>query len=165
MPSLGTAGQCSAHRAGPRVQCGSFSPQHTIDGWRVEYPDQFARRCQVCLIVSVSSSSLQGLRRTRNTLLINLFCLTCADSDHAIYGGPPAKLEHISADTITDENGESFFTLSELELNVIIREASHPLKTIPGMTAVVDILAGQNSVLNHLQKPVLRAMEKALRER
>ena len=39
------------------------------------------------------------------------------------------------------------------------------MKTIPGMTAVVDTLAGQNSVLNYLLKPVLRAMEKALRER
>ena len=27
--------------------------------------------------------------------------------DYAIYGGLPAKLEHISADTITDENAES----------------------------------------------------------
>ena len=29
--------------------------------------------------------------------------------DYAIYGGLPAKLEHISADTITGESGESFY--------------------------------------------------------
>jgi len=33
------------------------------------------------------------------------------------------------------------------------------------MTATVDILTGEKSVLDYLLKPVLRAREKALRER
>jgi adhesin transport system membrane fusion protein len=43
--------------------------------------------------------------------------------------------------------------------------AEAPLKIIPGMTAVVDILTGEKTVLDYLLKPVLRAREMALRER
>jgi len=42
---------------------------------------------------------------------------------------------------------------------------NHPLKIIPGMTAVVDILTGEKSVLDYLLKPVLRARNNAMRER
>jgi adhesin transport system membrane fusion protein len=41
----------------------------------------------------------------------------------------------------------------------------NPLRIIPGMTAVVDILTGEKSILDYLLKPVLRAKERALRER
>jgi adhesin transport system membrane fusion protein len=85
--------------------------------------------------------------------------------DYAIYGGLPAKLEHISADTITDENGESFYLIKVRTQRNYLGTESHPLKIIPGMTAVVDILTGEKSVLAYLLKPVLRARENALRER
>jgi adhesin transport system membrane fusion protein len=85
--------------------------------------------------------------------------------DYAIYGGLPAKLEHISADTITDESGESFFLIRvRTERGYLGNEAS-PLKIIPGMTAMVDILTGEKTVLDYLLKPVLRARERALTER
>jgi adhesin transport system membrane fusion protein len=85
--------------------------------------------------------------------------------DFAIYGGLPAKLEHISADTITDENGESFYLIRVRTERSFLGSESNPLEIIPGMTAVVDILTGQKSVLDYLLKPVLRAREMALRER
>jgi membrane fusion protein, adhesin transport system len=85
--------------------------------------------------------------------------------DYAIYGGLPAKLEHISADTITDENGESFYLIRVRTARNYLGTESHPLKIIPGMTAVVDILTGEKSVLDYLLKPVLRAREMAMRER
>jgi membrane fusion protein, adhesin transport system len=85
--------------------------------------------------------------------------------DYAIYGGLPAKLEHISADTITDENGESFYLIKVRTQRNYLGTESHPLKIIPGMTAVVDILTGEKSVLDYLLKPVLRARENAMRER
>jgi adhesin transport system membrane fusion protein len=85
--------------------------------------------------------------------------------DYAIYGGLPAKLEHISADTITDENGESFYLIKVRTQRNYLGTENHPLKIIPGMTAAVDILTGQKSVLDYLLKPVLRAREMALRER
>jgi adhesin transport system membrane fusion protein len=85
--------------------------------------------------------------------------------DYSIYGGLPAKLEHISADTITDENGESFYLIRVRTERNFLGSESDPLEIIPGMTAVIDILTGEKSVLDYLLKPVLRAREMALRER
>jgi adhesin transport system membrane fusion protein len=85
--------------------------------------------------------------------------------DYAIYGGLPAKLEHISADTITDENGDSFYIIRVRTERSHLGTDDNPLEIIPGMTAVVDILTGEKTVLDYLLKPVLRARERALRER
>ncbi len=85
--------------------------------------------------------------------------------DYAIYGGLPAKLEHISADTITNEDGDSFYLIRVRTERSHLGTDDNPLKIIPGMTAVVDILTGKKTVLDYLMKPVLRAREMALRER
>jgi adhesin transport system membrane fusion protein len=85
--------------------------------------------------------------------------------DYAIYGGLPAKLEHISADTITNEHGDSFYLIRVRTDRGHLGTEKAPLKIIPGMTAVVDILTGEKTVLDYLMKPVLRAREMALRER
>ncbi len=85
--------------------------------------------------------------------------------DFAIYGGLPAKLEHISADTITNENGDSFYLIRVRTEQAYLGSEDKPLKIIPGMTAVVDILTGEKTVLDYLLKPVLRAKENALTER
>ena len=85
--------------------------------------------------------------------------------DYAIYGGLPAKLEHISADTITNEDGESFYLIRVRTERSYLGTEDSQLKIIPGMTAVVDILTGEKTVLDYLMKPVLRAREMALRER
>ena len=85
--------------------------------------------------------------------------------DYAIYGGIPAKLEHISADTITDERGDSFFLIRVRTDRNYLGQAENPLKIIAGMTAVVDVMTGKKTVLDYLLKPVLRAREMALREK
>jgi len=85
--------------------------------------------------------------------------------DYAIYGGLPAKLEHISADTITDESGDSFYLIKVRTERSYLGTSESPLVIIPGMTAVVDILTGEKTVLDYLLKPVLRAKARALRER
>ncbi|MDH3526927.1 MAG: HlyD family type I secretion periplasmic adaptor subunit [Gammaproteobacteria bacterium] len=85
--------------------------------------------------------------------------------DYAIYGGIPAKLEHISADTITDERGDSFFLIKVRTDRNYLGPEGNPLKIIPGMTAVVDVMTGKKTVLDYLLKPVLRAREMALREK
>ncbi len=85
--------------------------------------------------------------------------------DFTIYGGLDARLEHISADSITDEQGNSFY-LARLrtEKNYLGSEAN-PLPIIPGMVASIDILTGKKTILSYLLKPVLRAKYMALRER
>lgn len=85
--------------------------------------------------------------------------------DFAIYGGLHASLEHISADTITDSEGESFYLVRvRTDRNQLGSEAE-PLPIIPGMQTEVDILTGKKTVLAYLVKPVLRGMNRALSER
>lgn len=82
--------------------------------------------------------------------------------DFAIYGGADAQLVDISADTITDDQGETFYRI-RLRTDQTDLGADRPI--IPGMTATVDILTGEKTVLQYLLKPILRAQENALRER
>lgn len=83
--------------------------------------------------------------------------------DFSIYGGLDATLEHIGADTITDEKGNAFYIVRVRTTRSTIGEAHMPI--IPGMVAEVDILTGKKSLLNYLMKPVLRAKANALTER
>jgi adhesin transport system membrane fusion protein len=86
--------------------------------------------------------------------------------DFSIYGGLPAKLERISADTITDDKDESFYLIYlRTEKNYIESMAKGRLEIIPGMTTTVDILTGKKTVLDYLLKPILKAKNEALRER
>jgi adhesin transport system membrane fusion protein len=85
--------------------------------------------------------------------------------DFAIYGGLDAVVEDISADSITDDKGESFYRVRVRTHDNALGKAGEPLPIIPGMTTQVDILTGEKTVLDYLLKPILRAKERALRER
>lgn len=82
--------------------------------------------------------------------------------DFSTYGGLEAKLEHIGADSITDEKGNTFFLV---KVRTIKSSLGANLPIIPGMVAEVDIMTGRKSVLSYLLKPVLRAKQYALTER
>ncbi|MOA52709.1 hypothetical protein D3C78_1760470 [compost metagenome] len=71
----------------------------------------------------------------------------------------------IGADTITDEDGKSFYLIQLRTDQSHLGSADKPLLIIPGMVANVDIITGQKSVLDYLLKPVLKARAEALRER
>ncbi|MBU2896667.1 HlyD family type I secretion periplasmic adaptor subunit [Vibrio hepatarius] len=83
--------------------------------------------------------------------------------DFTKYGGLEGKLEHISADTTTDEEGNSYYLVrvrtKETSLN---NDVSLPI--IPGMTASVDIITGKRTVMEYLLKPILGAKNNALKE-
>jgi adhesin transport system membrane fusion protein len=85
--------------------------------------------------------------------------------DFAIYGGLDAEVEGISADTITDEKGESFYRIRVRTHESTLERGGEQLPIIPGMTAQVDILTGEKTVMDYLLKPILKAQERALRER
>ncbi len=85
--------------------------------------------------------------------------------DYTIYGGLKANLELISADTITDEEGNSFYLIQVRTEKSHLGNPEHPLLIIPGMVATVDIITGEKSVLDYLLKPVLKARSEAMRER
>jgi len=85
--------------------------------------------------------------------------------DFSIYGGLEARVERISADTIKDEQGENFYRvyLRTAQNTLLHRGAELPI--IPGMTATVEILTGKKTVLDYIMKPILKARDRALRER
>lgn len=82
--------------------------------------------------------------------------------DFAIFGGLDAVLEHISADTVTDDKGNAYYVV---RLRTLESSLGDDLPIIPGMVATVDILTGKKTILSYLLKPVLRAKANALSER
>lgn len=83
--------------------------------------------------------------------------------DFSTYGGLDATLEHISADTVTDERGNAFFLVRVRTKSSSLGPQKLPI--IPGMVAEVDILTGKKTILSYLLKPILRAKANSLTER
>jgi adhesin transport system membrane fusion protein len=85
--------------------------------------------------------------------------------DFSIYGGLKAKVEQISADTIKDDKGNSFYRVYlRTDQNTIVHHGKE-LPIIPGMTTTVEIMTGKKSVLDYILKPILKARERAFTER
>ncbi|HET7793414.1 MAG TPA: HlyD family type I secretion periplasmic adaptor subunit [Rhizobacter sp.] len=82
--------------------------------------------------------------------------------DFSIYGGLDAKVENISPDTVVDERGNAYYLV---RVRTTRSNFSEKLPIIPGMTAEVDVLTGQKTVLAYLLKPVLKVKAYALKER
>lgn len=85
--------------------------------------------------------------------------------DFTIYGGLEAHLEHISADSITDKEGNAFYLVRLRTKQNFLGTKDKALPIIPGMVTTVDILTGKKTILSYLLKPVLKAKHTALRER
>ncbi|WP_165313358.1 HlyD family type I secretion periplasmic adaptor subunit [Vibrio ziniensis] len=83
--------------------------------------------------------------------------------DFTKYGGLEGTLEHISADTTQDEEGNSFY-LVRVRTNETSLGHEGNLPIIPGMTASIDIITGKRTVMEYLLEPILRAKKNALRE-
>jgi len=86
--------------------------------------------------------------------------------DFTRYGGLNGVVEHISADTTQDEEGNSFYLIRvRTELSSLKKDDGTEMPIIPGMLTSVDVITGQRSVLEYILNPILRAKDTALRER
>lgn len=85
--------------------------------------------------------------------------------DYSIYGGLDATLTHISADTILDEEGRAYYQIRARTELAYLGTDENPLPITPGMTATVDVLTGEKTVMDYILKPILKAKQTALRER
>lgn len=84
--------------------------------------------------------------------------------DFAVYGGLDGTVEQVSADTMTDEEGKSYYLVRiRTEKNYLGTDAQ-PLSLMPGMMASVDVIVGKHTILDYLLKPILKTRELALRE-
>ncbi len=81
--------------------------------------------------------------------------------DFTIHGGLKGKVLDISPDALNDDKGEPYFRV-RLEADATALGPKRPV--IPGMTAQVDILSGQHTVLSYLMKPVRNMRAEALRQ-
>jgi adhesin transport system membrane fusion protein len=86
--------------------------------------------------------------------------------DFSIYGGFPAKLDYISADSVLDEKKQESYYLVRVRTtgNGPTRDGK-PLAIMPGMTATVHIQTGEKTFLQYLLKPIIKTKELAFRER
>ncbi|MEA1956616.1 MAG: HlyD family type I secretion periplasmic adaptor subunit [Campylobacterota bacterium] len=84
--------------------------------------------------------------------------------DFSIHGGLEAELIGISADTIEDEKGNSFY-LVELKTTNKFNNKSNEMQIISGMTVSVDIVSGKKTIMDYILKPILKAKNNALSER
>lgn len=85
--------------------------------------------------------------------------------DYRIFGGLDGQVERIGADTIADENGETFYRVVIRTDQTHLAADGKKLPIIPGMVATVDILSGEKTVLDYILKPISTIRHEALRER
>ncbi len=85
--------------------------------------------------------------------------------DYAIHGGLIGKVVNISPDTITDKKENTFYLIHIVTDKNYLGSASHPLNIIPGMTASVDIVTGQKTVMQYILKPILKSKQYVFSER
>ncbi len=85
--------------------------------------------------------------------------------DYTTYGTLKAKVEHIGADSITSEKGETYYLVRARTDRANLEKDGRILPILPGMVANVDILTGEKTVLSYLIRPLSRLRSEALRER
>lgn len=81
--------------------------------------------------------------------------------DFTKYGSFVGVVERIGADTVVNEDKQSFFRviISTDDAN----SAPADVKFIPGMVATVNILTGERTILDLILKPILKIKDEALR--
>jgi multidrug efflux pump subunit AcrA (membrane-fusion protein) len=91
--------------------------------------------------------------------------------DYAIYGGLTGEVEHISPDTLKDDEkarqgraDASYYRLLVRTDKASLHAGGKDFPIIPGMTATVEVRRGEKTILSYVLKPVLKARE-AFRER
>lgn len=85
--------------------------------------------------------------------------------DFAIHGSLQGIVIFVSADTITNEEGESFFLVRVKPGKSFLGVKSGELPIKIGMTVEADIITDKKTILSYLTEPVHRGIDKALRER
>ncbi len=85
--------------------------------------------------------------------------------DFAIHGSLQGIVTFVSADTITSEEGETYFLVRVKPGKSFLGVKSGELPIKIGMTAEADIITDKKTILSYLTEPVHRGINKALRER
>jgi adhesin transport system membrane fusion protein len=87
--------------------------------------------------------------------------------DSSKYGSIAGRVIRISPDAVVDDRagGASHYLVDvSIEGELLLEETGAAVTFIPGMTATVDVISGQRSVLEYIWQPVARVRELALRD-
>jgi adhesin transport system membrane fusion protein len=84
--------------------------------------------------------------------------------DFAIHGSLEGNVYFLSADTVTNEEGESFFIARIKPVQPYLGSKEKPLPIGVGMTAEADILTDKKTILQYIFKPIRRGLQRALSE-
>jgi adhesin transport system membrane fusion protein len=89
--------------------------------------------------------------------------------DYTIYGDLSGTLSYISADTLSENLQQGEQPYYRVQIKTDGRKFSgrpdQKLDIQPGMTSMVEIKTGSNTVLNYLAKPVVKTLNQSLGER
>ena len=85
--------------------------------------------------------------------------------DFSIYGGLDGKLVDISADTIEEQDGTSYYRVKLRTEQTELKHNGEVLPITTGMVASVDILTGEKTVMQYLLKPFIKTLDNAMNER
>ena len=84
--------------------------------------------------------------------------------DFAIHGSLGGIVSFVSADTVTDEEGVSFYVARVRPEKSYLGVKTNPMAIKVGMTSETDIITDKKTILEYLLKPIHRGLQRALRE-
>ncbi|MEM1317755.1 MAG: HlyD family type I secretion periplasmic adaptor subunit, partial [Pseudomonadota bacterium] len=85
--------------------------------------------------------------------------------DYAIYGALKGRVVRIGADSIVDDQGNTFFPVDVRGEANWIANGLDRLPILPGMVADVDIVTGDKTLFDYITKPIHRTATGAFGER
>ena len=93
--------------------------------------------------------------------------------DYSIYGALKGQVRYLSPDALTEktQNGDAIYYRVQIGLDPAAlaqrnrEQSGKPIEIQPGMTATVEIVTGQQTVLAYLTKPVTKTLAESLGER
>ncbi|MDD5053113.1 MAG: HlyD family type I secretion periplasmic adaptor subunit [Sulfuricurvum sp.] len=89
--------------------------------------------------------------------------------DYSIYGIFHGKVKYISPDTLSEKSseGEKYYFRVQIVLDQmkLVSKSGKNINITPGMTAQVDIITGNRSVLSYLSKPITKTFSESFHER
>ncbi|MCD6653386.1 MAG: HlyD family efflux transporter periplasmic adaptor subunit [Sulfurovum sp.] len=89
--------------------------------------------------------------------------------DYSIYGIFHGTVKYISPDALVEQNQKDekyyFRVLIAMKQTELLPKNDRAIELTPGMTAQVDIITGNRSVLTYLSKPIIKTFSEALHER
>ena len=85
--------------------------------------------------------------------------------DFAVYGSLEGEVLNVSPDTVTKDDGSTWYVCLVSIPADGITSMSRELQLLPGMQATVNIVSGSKKILSYLMQPVTNIKNKAFRER